>query len=225
MVDSSPMYGTSEEVIGYLLARTPRRQRLFAATKIWTYGRAAGERHLEVSREMWGVPRFDLIHIHNMLDWETHIETLRAWKAAGKVRYIGITTSHGRRHGEMEKVLQKAPFDFVQFTYSLYDRDVEKRLLPLAAERKIAVVANRPFDGGNIFDNVKGKPLPGWAREIDCENWAQYFLKFVVSHPAVTCAIPATSKTNHMSENMGALYGRLPDPDIRRRMVQHFDAL
>ena len=178
-----------------------------------------------ISQFKWGVPRFDVIHIHNMLDWETHIETLQAWKAAGRVRYIGITTSHGRRHDAMERALLKAPFDFVQLTYSLYDRDVEKRLLPLAAERKIAVVANRPFDGGDMFDGVKGKPLPAWARDIDCENWAQYFLKFIVSHPAVTCAIPATSKANHMAENMGALYGRLPDADLRRRMAQHFAAL
>jgi diketogulonate reductase-like aldo/keto reductase len=225
MIDSSPMYGTSEAVIGDLLTKTSRRRQPFFATKIWTYGRAAGERHLESSRELWGVPRFDLIHVHNMLDWETHIETLMAWKAAGRVRYVGITTSHGRRHDDMERALLKAPFDFVQFTYSLSDRDVEKRLLPLAAERKIAVVVNRPFDGGNMFDGVKGKPLPAWARDIDCENWAQYFLKFIVSHPAVTCAIPATSKTAHMVENMGALYGRLPDADIRRRMAQHFAAL
>ena len=225
MIDSSPMYGTSEAVIGDLLTRAPRRQRLFAATKVWTYGRSAGERQLESSRRLWGVPKFDLIHIHNMLDWEAHIETLQAWKAAGRVRYVGITTSHGRRHDEMERALTRAPFDFVQFTYSLYDRDAEKRLLPLAAERRIAVVANRPFDGGAMFDAVKGKPLPPWVREFDCANWAQYFLKFIVSHPAVTVAIPATSKADHAAENMGALYGRLPSPELRRRMAQHFESL
>ena len=225
MIDSSPMYGTSEAVIGDLLGRVPRRPRLFAATKVWTYGRSAGERQLESSRRLWGVPRFDLVHIHNMLDWETHLETLRAWKAAGRVRYIGITTSHGRRHEELEKALTRAEFDFVQFTYSLYDREAERRLLPLAAERRIAVVANRPFDGGDMFDAVKAKPLPPWAREIDCGNWAQYFLKFIVSHPAVTVAIPATSQAAHMAENMGALYGRLPDPALRRRMAEHYAAL
>ena len=225
MIDSSPMYGTSEAVIGDLLTRVPRRQRLFAATKVWTYGRSAGERQLESSRRLWGVPKFDLIHIHNMLDWEAHIETLQAWKAAGRVRYVGITTSHGRRHDEMERALTRAPFDFVQFTYSLYDRDAEKRLLPLSAERRIAVVANRPFDGGAMFDAVKGKPLPPWAREFDCANWAQYFLKFIVSHPAVTVAIPATSRADHAAENMGALYGRLPSPELRRRMAQHFESL
>ena len=225
MIDSSPMYGTSEAVIGDLLARVPRRQRLFAATKVWTYGRSAGERQMESSRQLWGVPRFDLVQIHNMLDWETHLETLRAWKAAGRVRYIGITTSHGRRHEEMERALTREQFDFVQFTYSLYDREAERRLLPLAAERRIAVIANRPFDGGDMFNAVKGKPLPPWAGEFDCANWAQYFLKFIVSHPAVTVAIPATSKVAHMAENMGALQGRLPGPEIRRRMAQHFESL
>ena len=222
MIDSSPMYGTSEAVIGDLLARTNGRQRLFSATKVWTYGQAAGERQLEASRRLWGVPRFDLIQIHNMLHWEAHFETLKAWKAQGKVRYVGITTSHGRRHADLEKALAQAPFDFVQFTYSLADRDVEQRLLPLAAERKIAVVINRPFDGGELFAPVKGKPLPVWAREFDCENWAQFFLKFITSHPTVTCAIPATSQGIHMAENMGALYGRLPDAKLRERMVQHF---
>lgn len=225
MIDSSPMYGTSEAVIGDLLARTPGRQRLFSATKVWTYGQAAGERQLEASRRLWGVPRFDLVQIHNMLHWEAHLETLKAWKAQGKVRYVGITTSHGRRHAELEKALLQAPFDFVQVTYSLADRDVEQRLLPLAAERRIAVVINRPFDGGDLFPSVKGKPLPTWAREFDCENWAQFFLKFITSHPAVTCAIPATSQATHMAENMGALYGRLPDAKLRERMVQHFAQL
>ena len=225
MIDSSPMYGTSEAVIGDLLARTNGRQRLFSATKVWTYGQAAGERQLEASRRLWGVPRFDLIQIHNLLHWEAHLETLKAWKAQGKVRYVGITTSHGRRHTDLEKVLSQAPFDFVQFTYSLADRDVEQRLLPLATERKIAVVINRPFDGGDLFAHVKGKPLPAWAREFDCDNWAQFFLKFITSHPAVTCAIPATSQPLHMAENMGALYGRLPDAKLRERMVQHFAQL
>lgn len=225
LIDSSPMYGTSEAVIGELLAKTNGRQRLFSATKVWTYGQVAGERQLEASRRLWGVPRFDLIQIHNMLHWEAHLETLKSWKAQGKVRYVGITTSHGRRHAELEKALSREPFDFVQFTYSLADRDVEKRLLPLAAERKIAVVINRPFDGGDLFAAVKGRPLPAWAREFDCENWAQFFLKFITSHPAVTCAIPATSQATHMTENMGALYGRLPDAKMRERMVQQFAQL
>jgi len=225
MIDSSPMYGTSEAVIGDLLAKTTHPRPPFAATKVWTYGKAAGVRQLEASLALWGVPRFDLVHVHNMLDWETHVETLQAWKAAGRLRYAGITTSHGRRHPELERALVRAKFDFVQFTYSLYDRDAERRLLPLAAERGIAVVANRPFDGGAMFDAVKGRPLPEWAREFDCANWAQFFLKFIVSHPAVTAAIPATSRAEHMAENMGALYGRLPTPELRERMARHFAAL
>ena len=224
MIDSSPMYGDSEAVIGGLLGETPRHERLFAATKIWTVGQQLGRWQLEHSRKLWGVSRFDLVHIHNMLQWETHLETLKEMKAAGRVRYIGITTSHGLRHPEMERALARERFDFVQFTYNLADRSVEQRLLPLAAERGIAVVINRPFDGGRLFPVVRGKRLPAWASEVDCENWAQFFLKFVVSHPAVTCAIPATSQKAHIVENMGALYGRLPDAAMRKRMAAQIDA-
>lgn len=224
VIDSSPMYGSSEEVIGELLRQVSRRQALFAATKIWTPGRWLGVQQVRHSRGLWGVDRFDLIQIHNMLDWETHIETLKAWKAEGRVRYIGITTSHGQRHQAMEKAMAREPFDFVQFTYSVAHREAERRLLPLAKERGMAVIANRPFDGGDLFDRVRGKPLPPWATEFDCGNWAQLFLKFVVSHPAVTCAIPATSKPEHMVENMGAGFGRLPDEALRKRMSDHFAA-
>lgn len=221
MIDSSPMYGTSEAVIGFLLSKTSNRSRLFSATKIWTLSKAAGVQQMQTSLELWGIPRFDLVQIHNMLHWETHVETLKELKAEGKVRYIGITTSNGRGHDEMEKALKRERFDFVQFTYNLADRSVEKRLLPLAMERGLAVIINRPFDGGDLFSVVKQKTLPPWARELDCMNWAQFFLKFVISHPAVTCAIPATSQTAHMVENMGALYGRLPDAGTRDRMIQH----
>jgi len=225
MIDSSPMYGTSESVIGYLLANVPNHPRLFSATKIWTLSKSAGAHQVETSQALWGIPRFDLVHIHNMLHWEAHLETLKELKAAGKVRYIGITTSHGRGHAEMERALTRERFDFVQFTYNFADRSVEQRLLPLAAERGIAVVINRPFDGGDLFSVVEKRTLPPWAREFDCSNWAQFFLKFVISHPAVTCAIPATSQTAHMAENMGALYGRLPNADMRSRMIQQMEAL
>jgi len=225
LIDSSPMYGTAERVIGELLPRMKGREALFAATKVWIYGQALGRRQMESSRKLWGVPRFDLMQIHNMLDWEGHLEVLREMKREGRIRYIGITTSHGRRHDELLRAMRKADFDFVQFTYGLHDRDPENQLLPLAAERRMAVIANRPFDGGALFGRVQGKPLPGWAAEIDCANWAQVFLKFVVSHPAVTCAIPATSNPAHMLENMGANFGRLPDAALRRRMAQHFDSL
>jgi len=225
LVDSSPMYGSSEAVIGECLQPIKNKKRLFAATKVWTPGRWFGVKQMEASQRLWGVPRFDLMQIHNMLDWETHLETLKAWKADGRIRYIGITTSHGRRHEAMERALTREKFDFVQFTYNLIDREVEQRLLPLAAERGIAVIINRPFQRGGLFDRVRGKALPAWAGEFDCANWAQFFLKFIVSHPAVTCAIPATTRVDHMIENMGAVAGHLPDAQQRQRMIAHVQSL
>ncbi|MCW8829693.1 MAG: aldo/keto reductase [Gammaproteobacteria bacterium] len=226
MVDSSPMYGSAEAVLGHCLERQENYDGLFSATKVWTPGQRFGINQMEHSRRLWGLPRFDLMQIHNMLDWETHLETLKAMKAEGAIRYIGITTSHGRRHGELERVLaQEEAFDFVQFTYNLVDREVERRLLPLAAERGIAVIINRPFRGGALFSRVRGRALPGWAAEFDCHNWAQFFLKFIVSHPAVTCAIPATTQVEHMRENMGAARGELPTPQLRRRMQYYFASL
>lgn len=225
VIDSSPMYGSSERVIGYCLKQITNKQALFSATKVWIQGQGFGVRQMKSSRKKWGVESFDLMQIHNMVDWETHLETLREWKAEGRIEYIGITTSHGRRHERLEKALLKEPFDFVQFTYNIIDREVEQRLLPLAAERGVAVIINRPFQRGGLFRHVKGKPLPAWALEFDCENWAQFFLKFIVSHPYVTCAIPATSKVEHMQENMGAGYGRLPNANMRQRMVRYFESL
>lgn len=226
LIDSSPMYGTSEEVIGYCLKKLQAQQQVFSATKVWTVGWQAGMRQMHRSRALWGVPRFDLMQIHNMLDWQTHLETLKAWKREGKIRYIGMTTSHGRRHAELEKVMAKEDaFDFVQFSYNIEDREAEQRLLPLAVERKLAVIINRPFQRGGLFDNVAGKPLPAWASEIDCHNWAQFFLKFIISHPAVTCAIPATSRVDHMQENMGSLRGRLPDPGLRKKMIAYYQSV
>jgi diketogulonate reductase-like aldo/keto reductase len=224
VIDSSPMYGSSESVLGELLPQVTPRPRPFAASKVWTPGRALGINQMERSRQLWDVPRLDLLQIHNMLDWRTHLPTLREMKTAGRVRYIGITTSHGARHDEIASAIAREPFDFVQFTYSLADRSVERRLLPLAAERGIAVIVNRPFDGGALFRAVRGRPLPALAREIGCTAWSQYFLKFIVSHPAVTCAIPATSQRAHMVENMGALAGPLPDAATRRRMADAFDS-
>ncbi|HLE94067.1 MAG TPA: aldo/keto reductase [Sulfuricaulis sp.] len=225
LVDSSPMYGSSEEVIGKALKKIPNKDALFAATKVWILGKNSGIRQMESSQHLWGVKRLDLMQIHNMLDWETHWETLSEWKAAGRVRYVGITTSHGSRHEALVKAMEKTPFDFVQFTYNLEDREVEKRLLPLAQERGMAVIINRPFQRGSLFNHVRGKPLPPWAAEFDCRNWAQFLLKFIVSHPAVTCAIPATSRVDHMLENMGAGFGRLPNAAMRKRMIEHFERL
>jgi diketogulonate reductase-like aldo/keto reductase len=222
LVDSSPMYGASEEVVGDCLARIDGAGTVFSATKVWTRGRDYGVEQMETSGRLWGVPRFDLLQVHNLLDWRVHLETLQAWKAAGQVRYIGVTTSHGRRHDLLEKVMTDWPLDFVQLTYNIRDRWAEARLLPLARERGIALIANRPFAGGGLFDVVAGQALPAWAADIGCENWAQFFLKFIISHSAVTCAIPATSRVDHMLENMGGLRGRMPDAGERDRMSAYF---
>jgi len=225
LVDSSPMYGSSEAVIGYCLEKIKNKTPLFSATKVWMQGQWLGKKQMEDSRKLWGVDRFDLMQIHNMVDWQDHLETLKEWKHIGKIRYIGITTSHGRHHTDLEEVMKKESLDFVQFTYNIIDREVEQRLLPLAAERNIAVIINRPFQGGNLFSYINQRPLPPWAKEIDCDNWAQFFLKFIVSHPHVTCAIPATSQVTHMRENMGACYGNLADAKMRNKMIKYFKDL
>ena len=224
LVDSSPMYGASEETLGAELARLPAAA-LFSATKVWTVGSLAGRRQLENSRALWRLPRFDLLQVHNFLDWETHLATLKAWKAEGRVRYIGVTTSHGRRHDLAERIMRQERIDFVQFTYNVNDREAEERLLPLAAERGIAVIINRPFDGGGLFGAKTKRPLPGWGPELGCATWAEAFLKFVVSQPAVTCAIPATSQLAHLQENMRALAGPLPDMAMRKRIAADYERL
>jgi len=226
LIDSSHMYGSAEEVIGQLLKgfAVPRQQ-LFAATKVWTDGEQAGIRQMQSSAQKWGIPNFDLMQIHNLRDWQIHLPTLKRWKAEGRIRFIGITTSHGRDHRELETLLRSEPFDFVQFSYNIENRTVEERLLPLAADRGIAVLINRPYQRGSLFRQVKGKPLPEWAAEFDCASWGQFFLKYIASHPAVTCVIPATSKVHHMQDNMGAGFGRLPDAKMRSRMEDYFAAL
>ena len=225
VIDSSPMYGASERVLGELLEGVKAPQDMFAATKVWTHGRQAGVEQMEQSRRLWGIERFDLMQIHNLRDWQVHLETLTAMKADERIRYMGVTTSHGRDHGELESLLSRHPFDFVQLSYNIAERDAEQRLLPLARDRKIAVIINRPFARGSLFRAVKGKPLPDWAAEIDCASWAQFFLKYAVSHPAVTCAIPATSKSSHMVDNMAAGVGRLPDAAMRTRMENLLETL
>jgi len=225
MIDSSPMYGSSEKMIGRFLRRIANKQNLFATTKVWTPTKWRGIEQMKNSRRYWGVERFDLMQIHNLVDWETHMETLLAMKAKGRVRYIGVTTSHGRKHRTLEHVLKTQPIDFVQMTYNILDREVERRLLPIAKERNLAVIINRPFQRGGLFDRFEDKRLPNWADEIDCQNWAQFFLKFVVSHPAVTCAIPATRRIDHLRENMNAGRGRLPDAQTRQRMMNYVESL
>lgn len=225
LIDSSPMYGSSQEVIGYGLHKLGNPSQLFAADKVWTSSVAGGPPQIDESRRHWGVPRFDLIEVHNLTAWEGHLPNLFAMKKAGRLRYVGATTSEGRRHDELERIMRSQPIDFVQVSYNVLDRDVEERILPLARERRIGVVCNRPFRRGELIRRVERAPLPAWAGEIDCTNWAQVLLKFIVSHPAVVCAIPATSRADHVRENVGASYGRLPDESMRRRIAAHVEKL
>jgi diketogulonate reductase-like aldo/keto reductase len=225
VIDSSPMYGSSQEVIGHGMAQLRNPAGLFAADKVWTSSGGRGREQIEVSRRRWGIPRFDLVQVHNLLSWEAHLPVLFDMKAAGQVRYVGITTSEGRRHREIEEVMTLHPIDFVQVTYNILDREVENRILPLARERRIAVIANRPFREGALIRSVQRQPLPRWASEFGAGNWAQFLLKFIISHPVVTCTIPATSQLAHVRENMGAARGALPDPAMRERMISHVEAL
>jgi len=219
------MYGSSQDVIGYGLAKLGRPSQLFSADKVWISSGGRGPSQIEESRRHWGVSRFDLLQVHNLMSWAGHLETLFAMKGAGRVRYVGVTTSDGRRHDEIERVMRSQPLDFVQVTYNVLDREVEDRILPLARERRIAVIINRPFRQGALIRMVERHPLPAWAREVDATNWAQLLLKFIVSHPAVNCAIPATSRVDHVRQNVGASYGRLPDESMRRRIVAHVENL
>ena len=224
IIDSSPMYGYSESLIGYCLEKYGKSD-LFSATKVWTPFRNLGVSQISDSHDLWGLNSFDLYQVHNLVAFDKHLQTLLEMKANKKLRYIGVTTSHGRRHDDLEKIILKAPIDFVQLTYNVLDRDAETRLLPAAQERGLAVMVNRPFRRAQLFSQFAHHPLPDWASEIDCENWAQFFLKFVVSHPAVTCAIPATSQIAHLQENMGAQRGRLPDKRMRKKMTDYIEVL
>ena len=226
MIDSSPMYGTSEAVVGHCLSELGYPDGLVSATKVWTRWDGEGREQMAQSRDLWGVDRFDVMQIHNLVNWRDHLKTLQAAKESGRIRYIGVTTSHGRRHEELEKIMRTQPVDFVQFTYNIVDRGAEDRLLPLAADKGLGVIVNRPFRRKQLFHMFADTPLPAWAGEaVDAANWAQFFLKFILAHPAVTCAIPATSQVAHMKENMGALTGQLPDERTRRRMVRHIESL
>ena len=225
LIDSSPMYGNAEAVVGDLVKRIGKKGDYFAATKVWTDGRQAGIEQMEQSMARMGVEVMDLMQIHNLRDWRTHLPVLRQRKQEGKIRYVGITTSHGRFHSALERIMADEPLDFVQFSYNIEDRTAEERLLPLAADRGIATLINRPYQRGSLFYRVKDTPLPEWSAGFDCESWGQFFLKFILSHPAVTCVIPATSKVHHMKDNMGAGFGRLPDPDMREKMVRYFQTL
>ncbi|MBC5785906.1 aldo/keto reductase [Ramlibacter sp. USB13] len=223
LVDSSPMYGSSQGVVGEALRSLGAQGQVFSADKVWTGG--DGVAQVEASRRLWQLPRFDLLQVHNLLAWEKQLPLLQAMKDRGQLRYVGITTSEGRRHREFEQVMRGHKLDFVQFTYNVVDREAEQRLLPLAAERGIAVLANRPFQEGELLRRLQRHPLPPWAAEIGCASWAQFALKFIVSHPAVTCAIPATRRVDHVRENLAAASGPMPDEAMRRRMAAHVAGL
>jgi diketogulonate reductase-like aldo/keto reductase len=224
MIDSSPMYGRAERLVGELLAEVPHAGKLYSATKVWTPFERFGAGQLEDSLELWRLKTLDLVLVHNLLNWKAHLKLLRAAKEQGRVRAIGVSSSHGRDLGEVGKLIRDEPMDAIQITYNLADTSAE-RAMNAAAERGLGVVINRPFDGGNLFGVVGRKPVPPWAAEFDCANWAQFFLKWVVSHPAVTCAIPATSRPLHMEQNMAAGFGRLPDAAQRARMGAYVAAM
>ncbi len=221
MIDSSPMYGSSQPVIGYGLKKLGYPKTLFSADKVWTSSGTEGPAQIEQTRRYWGVPRFDLLQVHNLRAWKPHLKTLFEMKAAGVLRYVGITTSHGRRHDLFEEVMRTQPLDFVQLTYNIADREAEDRLLPLARDRGIAVIVNRPYQRGALISRLEGQPLPPWAAEIGARSWAQFLLRYILSHPAVTTAIPATTRVDHVLENMQAAVGLQPDAATRRRMAAY----
>ena len=225
VIDSSPMYGNAESRVGDVMRAMTPTPAVFAATKVWTTGRDEGIAQMEESARRMNVEVFDLIAVHNLKDWKTHLDTLKAWKAEGRVRYIGITTSHGRDHEEFLEVMRREPLDFVQFSYNIEDRAAEKHLLPLAQSRGIATMINRPFQRGALFKRSRGHALPEVATELGCTSWGQFFLKFILGHPAVTNLIPATSKVHHMQDNMQANLGPVPDPAQRDPMRRILESL
>jgi aryl-alcohol dehydrogenase-like predicted oxidoreductase len=225
VIDSSPMYGSSESVTGELAATLGVKAKLFVATKVWTSGRQAGIRQMEESMRKLRVERLDLMQVHNLMDAPTHLATLREWKTAGRVRYLGVTHYHAGAHADLEKIIRPGDIDFVQVNYSLAEPEAGRRLLAAAADGGTAVIVNRPFAEGAMFRRVRDKPLPAWAREIGCASWAQFFLKWILGHPAVTCAIPGTRNPKHVADNLGAASGPLPDEAMRRRMSVYFESL
>ena len=225
LIDSSPMYGSAESVAGGLVGELGLRDRLFIATKVWTPGRAEGIAQMETSFRRLRVQQMDLMQVHNLLDVDVHTRTLLDWKSENRIRYLGITHYTASAHAEVERQLKKERYDFLQINYSLAERAAENRLLPYCLENKIAVIANRPFAEGAMFRRARGKPLPPWAAEFGAASWAQYFLKWIVGHPAVTCAIPGTGKPEHIADNVAAGFGALPDEKMRLRMAQYFDSL
>jgi aryl-alcohol dehydrogenase-like predicted oxidoreductase len=225
VIDSSPMYGNAESRVGDVLRAMPEPHKVFAATKVWTTGRQQGIAQMEESARRMDVEHFDLIAVHNLQDWQAQLETLKQWKEQGRVRYIGITTSHGRDHEAFLDVMRNEPLDFVQFSYNIEDRTAEQKLLPLAAERGIATMINRPYQRGSLFNKSRGKALPALAADLDVTSWGQFYLKYILGHPAVTYIIPATGSVSHMTDNMRANFGRVPDEQQRAEMLRVFQQL
>jgi diketogulonate reductase-like aldo/keto reductase len=225
VIDSSPMYGHAEAAVGALATAAKSRKSLFIATKVWTSGRAAGIRQMEESMRLLQTNVIDLMQVHNLLDLKTHLPVLREWKKAGRIRYLGITHYTAGSHAELEKLVRSGDFDFVQFNYSLDEPEADARLLPACADSGTATLINRPFSQAGLFSKVRGKPLPPWCADLDCTSWAQFFLKWIISNPAVTCAIPGTGRVAHIEDNMAACTGRLPDAALRKRMTDYFAAL
>lgn len=219
VIDSSPMYGNSEEVVGDLVTKLGLRSQLFLATKVWTSGRARGIEQMEDSLRKLRTRNIELMQVHNLVDVRTHLDTLREWKREGRVRYIGVTHYTAGSHDDVARLVESVPIDFIQINYSVAERDAERRLLPLARERGVAVIANRPFAGGDLLRRLRSKPLPDWAAEVDSTSWAQLLLKFVVSHASIACAIPATSRVEHLRDNMQAGYGKMPNEELRARIA------
>lgn len=224
LIDSSPMYGSAEEVLGYTLNKT-QPEKLFAATKTWTNSSQEARQQWQDSQVFWGQSQFGLLQVHNLVGWQQHLPWLREMKQSGAIRYLGITTSHGRRHEEVERILRSEQIDFVQLTYNVVDREVERRLLPLAQDKGVAVICNRPFQGGRLPRHAASAKIPEWASEIKCYSWPQLLLKYLIAAPGVTVAIPATSQVVHMNENMQAMFGPLPDTKMRNAIVQAFNAI
>lgn len=225
VVDSSPMYGRSEQVVGDLSRELGLTENIFGATKVWTQGKSDGISQMTRSAQKMGQYPMDLMQVHNLVDWKTHLNTLFKWKEQGKVRYVGITHYQESAYSRMAEIIKNYPIDFVQVNYSLVSRTSGETVLPLARDLGKAVIINRPYEGGNLFRQVQGKPLPSWAKDIDCRSWAEYFLKFILSNTAVTCAIPGTSREDHLRENLGASLGRLPNSGQQKQMVDYFNRL
>lgn len=225
MIDSSPMYGSAEAVLGYCFKQLEKTDGLFSATKVWTPSTDEGPVQVADSQRLWGLKKFDLFQVHNLLNWEDHLPMLLARKTAGDIRYVGVTTSHGGRHDGMIRMMQRGDVDFAQFTYNIVDRKAEDRLLPMAADLGVATIINRPYQRGALPKRFERYPLPAWAADYGITTWAQFLLKFVISHPAVTCAIPATSKVAHMTENMTAMHGPMPNAATRQKMIAYIESL